>query len=143
MLLPHLFRPRAALVAMVLALPAACRSSTEPERMTRLVVGRLATPASAALQAPDTVLVGARFTATVVTHGTPCETPAGGEVRVTGLVATITPYDMRYDSTCELILVAHPRAVPLRFDVPGTAVVRTAGAGGVTAERTVVVRPLR
>ncbi len=143
---PRPFRATSSLATLVLAsVAAACRGGTEPrdEVVTRIQVGVLASPASAALRVPDSVDAGVAFPATVVTQGNGCLTAAGAEARVAGLVATLTPYDMLYDGTCPDILLAAPRTVLVRFDQPGIGTVRAVGANGTTAERTVVVRPLR
>jgi hypothetical protein len=132
--------PGAACTLAVALASAACRSSTEPAPVTRLAVGVLASPASAALQVPDTVFAGSPFSVRVVTQGDGCLRAAGGEARVKGLTATVTPYDMLYNGACDLILLTAAREVLVRFDAPGTASVRVVGAHGTAAERTVIVR---
>ena len=53
-------------------------------------------------------------------------------------------YDMVYlASFCLDILSGATRTVQVRFDAPGTATVRVVGANGTTAERSIIVRPLR
>ena len=70
-----------------------------------------------------------------------------GEVTVRGLVATVPPYDMVYAGSSgaawAVVVPAPARTANVRFDVTGTATIRAVGAQGTTAERTVVVRPLR
>jgi hypothetical protein len=136
------------LLAVTLVCAASCRDSTEPEAVTtRIEVGTLASPSAVALQAPDTVFATVAFNATVRTTGDASVQAAGGEVTVRGLVATVTPYDMVYvGSSCAawaVVVPAPTRTVNVRFDVAGTATIRALGAKGTTAERTVVVRPLR
>ena len=131
------------LLAAARVFAASCRGGTDPEAVTRIVVGTLASPASAALTVPDTVTMGHAFDVTVRTQGNSCVQAAGGEARVAGLVATVTPFDMVYSGLCTDILTSPSRAVPVRFDVGGTVTIRAVGANGTTAERSVVVRPLR
>jgi hypothetical protein len=115
--------------------------ATEPVPVTQLVVGTLATDASTAVQAPDSVFAGSAFAVIVVTEGSLCDTAAGGESRVAGLEATVTPYVAAYRGVCELPLQLHSRSVRVRFDIAGTGTVRVLGAGGRAVTRTVVVRP--
>ena len=137
--MPYLTRSAAA-VALGLA-AAACSRSGATEPASRLVVGTLAADLSSAVHAPDSAFVGSAFAVTVVTEGTPCETAAGGESRVAGLEAVITPYVAAYGGVCELSLVRHPRSVLVRFDAAGAATVRVQGAGGRATTRAVAVRP--
>jgi hypothetical protein len=86
-----------------------------------------ALPASAALQVPDTVTAGSLFDVTVRTHGNSCVQAVGGEARVAGLVATVTPYGMVSRGFCADIQTAPTRVAPVRVDARGAA----AGAGAM------------
>ena len=96
------------------------------------------------IEAPSTVPVGQSFSITVSTFGNSCVSPAGAEVTVKGLVATITPYDVIADETCLDYLMPYPRTLQLRFGQAGTATIRVNGrsfyqAGTVSTERSLVV----
>jgi hypothetical protein len=90
--------------------------------------------------------VGERLQYTVSTFGNACVSPAGADVIVRGLDATVTPYDREYDGICIENLAAFPRPVTVVFDQPGDATVRVAGRsfyqpGLVTVERRVTIGP--
>jgi hypothetical protein len=120
------------LLALPLLLLAACVLPTDPgwER----VVGEIAPEFSSSqtLAAPREAVAGMPFTVTVTTVGSSsCTRPAGASVRVTGLVAEITPMDEQATRAqlCTLDLSPFPRPVTLRFTTPGEAVVRVLGRG--------------
>jgi hypothetical protein len=79
--------------------------------------------------------------------GGACDQVDGTDVRTTGLLADVTPYDLLPPpgTVCIAILRASPRSVQFTFAAPGTGVVRLHGRrfGGadVTLQGSVVVRP--
>ena len=97
------------------------------------------------IEAPSTAPVGQSFSITVSTFGNSCVSPAGAEVVVDGLVATITPYDVVVaGEICLDYLKAYPRTLQLHFGQAGTATIRVNGrsfyqAGTVSTERSLVV----
>lgn len=87
-----------------------------------------ADPAMGVITAPDTVTAGQPFQVTITTVGASgCWRAAGAEKAVQGSLATITPFDRVEDGFCTGALVSLPRAVELRFDVPGEATIRAYG----------------
>jgi len=99
------------------------------------------------IDAPDTVLAGARFTVTISTFGsTGCIRPNRSQVQLEGSAANITPYDSVWSNNppCPPGWQAYPRTVELRFDMAGTGRIQLHGRGFVhdlTLERTIIVRP--
>ena len=96
------------------------------------------------IEAPAAVSPGQSFTVTVSTFGNSCVTPAGAEVVIDGLIATITPYDVVAGETCLDYLKSYPRALQLSFRQAGAAIIRVKGAsfyqpGLVTVERSLTV----
>lgn len=83
------------------------------------------------IQAPDQVVAGEGFTATITTIGADgCWRSDGATVEVEALTAEITPWDRAPttdDEACATVLVALEREVSLRFDEPGQAVIRVFG----------------
>jgi hypothetical protein len=81
------------------------------------------------LQLPDTVTAGTTFTVVVETYGSSsCTRADGARVEVDGLVAEITPYDrVLLEGICTDDLAPFPRAVDVRFDEAGEALVRLVG----------------
>ena len=84
-----------------------------------------------ALVVPDTVRAGTPFTITVSTFGSSCLRADGASTRVSGQMASVTPYDVMpaSDAACPGDILAFPRTVTLAFDTPGAAVVRLHGRG--------------
>ena len=96
------------------------------------------------IEAPSAVSPGQSFTVTVSTFGNSCVTPAGADVAIDGLIATITPYDVIAGGICLDYLKPYPRALQLSFGQAGAAIIRVKGAsfyqsGLVTVERSLVV----
>jgi hypothetical protein len=131
-----------ALTATLLTL-ASC--TTEPGR--ERVVGLIdTTPSAQALTAPDTVSVDVPVSVTVVTWGSACRSADGATVRVTNLLADITPYDRLppAGTNCIQIVLPLPRAVSLRWATPGQGTIRLHGRYGsesVILERSITVLP--
>jgi hypothetical protein len=109
------------------------------------------------LEAPDTVEAGQAFDILVRTYGPDgCWREDGAVASVTGLVATVTPYDRDRGAedrsrACADMVVRLPRTVRLVFTEPGEAVLRVLGrrvvptdveleAGVAVIEHRVVVR---
>ena len=98
------------------------------------------------IEAPAEASPRQSFTVTVSTFGNSCVMAAGAEVKIDGLVATITPYDLvTSDVVCLDYLKAYPRTVQLSFAEAGAATIRVKGLsdsqpGLVTVERPLVVR---
>jgi hypothetical protein len=102
--------------------------------------------------APDTVTAGMPFDMTVNTVALDgCWSADGGELAVSGSVATATPYDRRATArVCTMVLGTLAHHFSVSFDTPGEALIRVPGRRvregdarydePVTAERTVVVR---
>jgi hypothetical protein len=105
----------------------------------------LAQPAP--IRLPETVQRGVPFVATVATFGSgTCTRPDGAEVHVSGLIAEVTPYDLKATrGACTDDLVPYPREVSLRFDQAGEALVRVLGrtlrSEPAQYEARLVVRP--
>lgn len=83
------------------------------------------------LEAPDTVRVGETFPVTIRTVGLDgCWAPAGEDVTVEGLTATVVPFDSTGDRegvACTMALVHLDHEVRLAFGAVGEAVVRVEG----------------
>jgi hypothetical protein len=81
------------------------------------------------ITAPDTVRLATPFTVTVNTFGSSsCTQPAGATLVVTGLVATITPYDLSSEGGgCTGDIAPRPHRVQLAFGVAGRATIRVLG----------------
>jgi hypothetical protein len=142
---------RNVLSILLLALTvSSCMLPTEP-RSTR-VIGILSQSSNQApVEVPEAVARGSDLRVTVTTWGTnTCWKEAGANVHVQGNVAEIVPYDLeptdrRY--ACGDAMIDLPREVTLRFDAPGTAVVRVRGretnasvGADVTVEKEIVVQ---
>ena len=135
------------------ALVAACDGFTSPT--TARVIGVIETsdPRAAVLDAPDSVRVGAAVSVRVTTYGSgSCTRDAGADLRMSYLLAEITPIDRQQTSgPCTDDLRPYARAVALQFDVAGIATVRVRGRRQartpdgrdslVMREKTIVVRP--
>lgn len=100
-------------------------------------------PLTETITAPDTVVAGQSFVATVRTVGGGCERLGDTTTRVTGRVAEITPTDFSTsgpDGACATILRVFEHQAEVVFAESGTAVIRAIGAS-VTApnDETVIV----
>ncbi len=102
------------------------------------------------IQLPDTVQRGVTFPVRVRTYGGGCIDEGDTEVKVNGLAAQVTPYDIEvthlppgYACTADLRLYEHVGQV--RFDQPGTATLIVRGRKKpektiISVERTVEVQ---
>ena len=99
------------------------------------------------LVVPDTVQAGAPFEITISTFGSSgCIRPDDSEVRQSGALVDVTPYDSVWAGSvpCLPDWRRYPRGIELRFDAPGSGLIRLHGRGfdrDITVQRTVVVRP--
>ncbi|MFP4624597.1 MAG: hypothetical protein ACLFRX_10495 [Gemmatimonadota bacterium] len=117
--------------AAVVGLASACGLGTSPEVEVGLV---------GSIQAPDTVQVGEAFLVTVTTSGpTACWSAERTEVSVTGLGATIVPYDRHVEGYCptEVVEIAH--TAELVFDQTGIGVLEVVGRDGTGGEMDIAV----
>jgi len=113
------------LAVSLLTVVTACSFLTSPKREVSKLFG---TPP---LEAPPTVKVDETFVVTVGTIGGGHIMTDDTEVRVSGLVAEITPYDHVEQSRVvrhQLSILVH-RTVRLRFASPGLATIRAIGQG--------------
>jgi hypothetical protein len=104
------------------------------------------------VETPDTVRAGRAFLVTINTFGgSGCGSPAGVDLVVTGLLASVTPYDRvpRSDSAvhwgCPADFSPRPHPVRITFPTAGLGVIRVRGRDGWRSrivERKVVVLPL-
>lgn len=132
---------------------AGCGLFTEPDQdvvPARIIREERAAP----ITLPGTVSRGAQFSVTVTTLEGGCvRRAARTDVTTSGLLAEITPYNVRYVSViCTSDPVAIPHTARIRFTEPGTATVRIRGVRDlsgferqepiewVTLERQVVVQ---
>ena len=129
-------------ITVLLALVAGCDLTGISEQR---LVGVIGYPDNLSIQVPDTVAAGQDFAVTVRTFGVDsCWRDGGTEVAVSGLTATVTPYDVDRAGrgalcTYEPVEITH--SATLGFDQAGTARVEIIGSDG-TAERSVVVESI-
>jgi hypothetical protein len=121
----------------------ACHSSPIESRGGR-VVGTIDAGGTLdkVIEAPTAVSPGQSFTITVSTFGNSCVTPAGADVVIDGLIATITPYDVIAGGNCLDYLKPYPREVQLSFGQAGAAIIRVTGASFYQPGLVAVERPL-
>jgi hypothetical protein len=133
-----------AFAALVLPLAAGCSSILGSSGWER-VPGDIGNAIGSPLQAPAEARQGVPFEITVTTYGSgSCTRPDGAETSVTGLLATVRPFDLERrgpNVACTADLRAYPRPVTLRFDEPGQATIRVIGARGEQVEQQLTVRP--
>jgi hypothetical protein len=96
---------------------------------TRRVIGLIG-DGPAGVDLPTDIIRGQPFEVTVYTFGSSsCTTPDGAELKMEGLVARVTPYDLvptaDVPCTADMAPFAHP--VTLRFDSKGVATLRIVG----------------
>jgi hypothetical protein len=115
-------------VIAVLAAATGC-GLNDPD--TRRIIGIIdANPSTATIQAPDTVQLGAAFTATVTTLGSGCTTADGVKLTLQPAEARVIPFDRipaDDDAVCAAILQPLQHPVELRFTAPGTATIVAEG----------------
>ena len=126
---------------------AACLSTTAPLWVVEPGVIFVSGVQANVVTAPDTVAVGTSFTAVVTTLGSSsCTRAAGAHVGVSGLTATVVPFDSvpgDKHATCTSDLRAFPRDVSLTFGAAGQAAIAVAGRsehGDTTITHPIVVR---
>lgn len=93
-----------------------------------------------AVEAPDTVQVEQRFSVFVTTvgpHG--CWRRERTEVTVSGLTATIVPYDVDTGRECTQMVVEITHTAELSFAQAGVALIRVRGRDATGSEISVVV----
>lgn len=127
-------------LATVSVLLSACDLSTGVIEQRH--VGTIGYPDNLQITLPDTVQAGQSFTVTVRTLGSDgCWERDRTDVDVSGLTATIVPYDTRQvgrGATCTLGIVEIMHDATLTFGQPGVGRIDIRGRDG-TAERSVVV----
>ena len=99
------------------------------------------------ISSPDTVAAGVSFIVVVTTFGSrTCTRPAGADVTVSGLIASVLPLDSiprRGDTVCTRDLSSFPRNVSLTFGTAGQGVISVTGRGDhgdTTIGRPIAVR---
>jgi hypothetical protein len=106
-------------------------------------VGRLGYPDYLAISVQDSAVVGQPLGITVRTLGSDgCWRGDGTDMEVSGLTATITPYDVDRETrgtACTQMLVEITHTANLTFGLPGEAHISIRGRDG-TVTRTVTVR---
>jgi hypothetical protein len=142
-------RPACQLVgSFALFAVAACVFVTEPEWTVQPgLIGVGGVGADDVVTAPDTVGAGTSFVVVVRTFGSSsCTRPAGADVTLSGLMATVVPLDSvpgGRDVICTSDLRAFPRNVSLIFSARGQGTVAVTGRGNygdTTITHHVVVR---
>jgi hypothetical protein len=128
-----------------LLLLAACSSVSAPDESR--VVGAIAgyNADDPHVDAPTTADRGVPFPVVVRTYGGGCERADDTEVRVVGLTADVTPYDVtRLQAVCTQQLKTFTHTALVRIDVAGAGHVRVHGRGlggeDILVERDVQVR---
>jgi hypothetical protein len=136
---------------LVLAMLPACGGPGTTPPTTERVIGLIPTdrfPELTVLHAPPEVRANQPFTITVTTYrSSSCTVIDGAEVQVTGVVASITPYDRQPggDVGCTADLAHHPRDVQVTLSSAGRATIRVIGQNfdgeRTTNERVITVVP--
>jgi hypothetical protein len=100
--------------------------------------------------APESVQAGVPFDVVITTLGfSGCWQAGGAHTETAGQVATLTPFDyVRTQSACTAMLAELSRTVSVRFDEPGSALLRVEGRAEqpdgsfepTVIERAIVVR---
>ena len=113
-----------------ISIATSCFAFTDSE--TGRVVGIISTGGGGlpVIEAPDTVRLGAAFTATVNSFGNGCTTPDGVKLTLLPAEARVIPFDRvptDDDVLCADVLAVLPHAVALHFTQPGTATIDADG----------------
>lgn len=120
---------------LVWAIAASLLSGCGPEE----VLGRVR-----AVEAPDSIDTGERFTVTVTTSGPDgCWKKERTEVSVSGLTAMIAPYDVdtaRPGISCTTAVVEIMHTAEVTFARAGAGLIRVRGRDGTDKELSVVVQ---
>jgi hypothetical protein len=134
----------------VLAVSLLLLACQDPTGDYQTVIGTIDAGATLAdvIQGPASGSVGERLEFTVSTFGNSCISSRGAHVVVSGLQATVTPYDREYHGplACLDYLKAYPRTVTVVFTRSGNATVRVQGrsfyrSGLVGVDHAVTVMP--
>lgn len=138
--------PRLTRLMLLAALLTGCSDPVAPdddwERQPGLLMPELSSIQM--LQMPAHARAGVAFEITVTTLGSSlCTRADGATVSVTGLVADVTPWDRiaPEGTACTDDLHPFPRAARVRFDTPGSALIRLHGSGGLVYEASLTVVP--
>lgn len=138
---------RVALAALALLGPALPAGGTGPAVSRERVIGTIDFHQDPVrIEVPPAVAAGVPFAVRLVTYGNGCVEKGDTEVRVEGMAAVVTPYDLVLrGQPCVEILRMHEHTAWLRFDAPGRARVAVRGRREpsgeiVTFERSVDVR---
>lgn len=111
---------------LVIALLAAC--SDDDSIVTDLGVITTPDPALSPIEHPDTATTNGDVPVTVMTFGDDCTWAKRTDVEITGLTAIIRPFDQSaVDSLCADTLFSYPHTAVIRFDRPGTAMIKVLG----------------
>lgn len=103
------------------------------------VVGQIGYPDHVVIENPKTVQAGQSFHITVQTYGPDgCWSDDGTTVSISGLSATVTPFDRKSGGLCTHAPVEITHVASLTFSQPGVAQITIKGRDG-TAERSVYV----
>lgn len=103
------------------------------------VVGQIGYPDRVVIESPTTVKVGQSFDITVQTYGPDgCWSDDGTTVSISGLSATVTPFDRKSGELCTHAPVEITHVASLTFNQPGEAQITIKGRDG-TVERSVYV----
>jgi len=138
------------LCSAVLALGPLLLACQDPTGGFQTVVGTIdaGAPLADVIQGPARGSVGQPLEFTVSTFGNSCISAQGAQVIVSGLQATVTPYDREYRGPRECLdyFKAYPRTVTVVFPSPGNATVRVQGrssnqSGLVSVDHAVTVTP--
>lgn len=138
--------PRLTPLILLVALLSACSDPVAPGDDWVRQPGLLLPELSSAqmLQMPAQARAGVAFEITVTTLGSSsCTRPDGATVSVSGLVADVTPWDRiaPAGTACTDDLHPFPRTASVRFDSPGTALIRLHGKGDLIYEASLTVVP--
>jgi len=133
---------------LVLLALAGCEGLTGPDHERRLAVIEFTESDPVEVEAPATATRGVAFEVAITTYGGGCVGQGDTDVEVSGLTATVEPYQLVVadeDVVCTQELRTYRNAAQVRFDQAGTGRIRFRGisrtAGGtITVERTVVVQ---
>lgn len=116
---------------VAVALLGGCNALTGPDEMIGLVKG---------VEVPDTVQSGQVFVVTVQTAGpNGCWKKARTNLSVSGLTATITPYDLKSSGYCTQATVEMTHTAEVVFGQPGTGLVKVRGRNDSGTEVSVIV----
>jgi hypothetical protein len=126
---------------------AGCSEVSGPEFARRLAVIEAGEINPVEVEVPTAASQGVGFEVAVTSYGGGCTDPAGTDVEVSGLVATVEPYQLvpvDDDTPCPRDFREARHVAQVRFDQAGTGTIRFRGVSetgdAITVERTVVVQ---